>query len=305
LDSVRRYFHKLGLGSLPGLPRLLNSPSDEKHHLFRGERLQHTAAGQGNIPPTAKFFELESWLDFSKPCWNDLSQMCGRYNKLLTEFVENYHDHLRDFMDVMKPGEGNQYNIAPSTIQSIRCANHHQAFIQSAKWGFTPFWSKDGSGYQINARCETAAKKPMFKQAFEMRRCVTWATGYYEWQTIGSIKQPYHIHFVDHRPFFLYGIWQKYKNAEGKSIPTFALMTTTPAEHLRRIHDRMPCIASVDSSDVEYWLDHNDDDFESRHKLLRPFESERLVAEPVNTYVNSVKNQGSKCIERVSIENQL
>lgn len=76
-------------------------------------------------------------------------------------------------------------------------------------------------------------------------------------------------------------------------------MTTDPVEDLAFIHDRMPCIADVDSPYVDLWLDHTDSNFESRHALLRPYDVEKLVATPVSTYVNNVRNQGHKCIEPI------
>lgn len=225
--------------------------------------------------------------------------MCGRYSKDITDFIANYGQHLRDFLDAMADTSP-QYNVAPSTTQVIRCGEGDHTFVQDAKWGLIPRWSKDGKGYQINSRSETVAEKPMFKNAFQKRRCVTWATGYYEWQTIGSGKQPYYIHFADHRPFLFYGVWGVWTHPEThKKITSFATMTTEPVENLARFHDRMPCMVDVDSSDVDVWLDHSDSDFEARHKLLRPYEAEKLIATPVSTYVNSVRNQGHKCIEPI------
>jgi putative SOS response-associated peptidase YedK len=231
--------------------------------------------------------------------------MCGRYNKILTEFVENYHEHLRDFMDVMAPGKS-QYNVAPTTTQPIRCSDGQKTFVQDAKWGLMPFWSRNLRGYQINARSETVAQKAMFKHAFQTRRCVTWATGYYEWHTSGKMKWPYYIHFKDHRPFFFYGIWGIWTDPESKiQTTTFATITTEPVKDLAFIHDRMPCIVDVDSPDVDLWLNHNDEDFDARHKLLHPYEAERLVAVPVSQYVNNVKNQGPKCVEEFTLPPKL
>lgn len=226
--------------------------------------------------------------------------MCGRYVKQITEHIADYHHRLRDFLDALGEASKSQYNVAPTTTQGIRCADGQNTFVQDAKWGYIPFWSEDGRGYQINSRSETVAEKPMFKQSFQKRRCVTWASGYYEWKTNGRTKQPYYIHFADHRPFFFYGIWGTWNNPESKQqVTTFATMTTEPVEDLAFIHDRMPCIVDVDSSDVDLWLDHDDQDFEARHKLLHPYDAEKLVATPVSTYVNNVRHQGPKCIEPI------
>ena len=223
--------------------------------------------------------------------------MCGRLSRVFNDFTLNYHQHLRDFVDLIDRWEAD-YNIAPMTYQDLRCSDGDKTYLKSARWGLVPSWSKDGKGFQINARAETVHEKSFFKQAFQKRRCLTLATGYYEWQTVGKSKLPYHIHFVDNRPFFLYSVWQGWTDPASKeSVTTFATMTTEPNDDLSFVHDRMPCIAEVDDQQsLELWMNHTDEDYEARHKLLGPFQG-KLVATPVSSYVNNTRNQGPKCIE--------
>ena len=97
--------------------------------------------------------------------------MCGRYVKEITDHVLNYHEYLHDFIDASRAANAtSQYNVAPTTMQDLRCVDDGCSIVQPGKWGLVPHWSKDGKGYQINARAETCHEKPMFKKSFQQRR---------------------------------------------------------------------------------------------------------------------------------------
>jgi putative SOS response-associated peptidase YedK len=124
-------------------------------------------------------------------------------------------------------------------------------------WGLIPFWAKDPkvARHTINARAESVADKPAFRHAFQRRRCLVPADGYYEWQKIGKAKQPYLIQTTDHRPFAMAGLWDTWKgpNKQGPFMESFTIITTEANATTRPIHDRMPVI--LEPSTYDQWLD--------------------------------------------------
>lgn len=112
------------------------------------------------------------------------------------------------------------------------------------KWGLVPVWAKDPMiGHKlINARSETIAEKPSFKQAFFRRRCLIPADGFYEWKTEGTRKQPYLFKMSDGKPFTFAGIWETWRDRAGVELTTCAIITTTPNGLIEKYHDRMPVI---------------------------------------------------------------
>ena len=121
-------------------------------------------------------------------------------------------------------------------------------------WGLIPFWAEDPKvGYStINARAETVATKPTFRQAFAKRRCLIVADGFYEWQKTNGRKQPFLIHMKDDRPFAFAGLWEHWKR-EDQEIESCLIIVTEANDVLKPIHDRMPVILSPEDYDV--WLD--------------------------------------------------
>lgn len=132
------------------------------------------------------------------------------------------------------------------------------------------------------------------------------ATGYYEWKMIGNVNQPFYFRFPDNRPFFLYGIWQTWSSkSTQQQVTSFAIITTDPADYIAPIADRMPCVVDIDSPDVTRWLDHSDDDFQSKHQLLQQYDADEFSITPVSTYVNNARHQGPECIKPVDLPSQL
>jgi putative SOS response-associated peptidase YedK len=171
------------------------------------------------------------------------------------------------------------------------------------KWGLVPFWAKDPKigNRMINARAETAADKPAFRQAFQRRRCLVPADGFFEWKKVESgdrqpSKTPYWIHRADRGPFVMAGLWERWEPRNGPPLHTFTILTTDAVPELRPIHPRMPVILPQDSA--EEWLDPGSRS-EELTSLLRPFGA-GLQSHPVSTVVNSPRNDGPECIESVS-----
>jgi len=122
------------------------------------------------------------------------------------------------------------------------------------KWGLIPYWCEDPKGGRkpINAKSETVARLPMFRDGYRLRRCILPVDGFYEWMATKGGKQPYAIAMKDRSPFGIAGIWENWKSPEGEWVRTFALLTTPANELVGRIHDRMPAILKPE--DYERWL---------------------------------------------------
>jgi putative SOS response-associated peptidase YedK len=190
-----------------------------------------------------------------------------------------------------------RYNIAPS--QEIAAVRRRPDGVQRElvflRWGLIPFWAKESkTDYStINARAETVAQKPAFRQAFQKRRCLIAADGFYEWQKTDGGKQPFYIHRKDDQPFALAGLWERWKGGDDQ-IESCTIIVTQPNEVLKPIHDRMPVILS--RADFDVWLDPEFDDRDKLQALLRPYPADELEAYPVRTLVNNPRNDRPQCI---------
>lgn len=219
--------------------------------------------------------------------------MCGRF--ALTASPEQITEQ---FALATTPQLAPRYNIAPSQpVAAVRQnRDTKQRELVHFHWGLIPSWAKDPSiGYKmINARSETAAEKPSFRNALKYRRCLVPASGFYEWQKVGKGKQPHYIHLAESEPFAIAGLWEHWQSADGSEIESVTLLTTTPNEVMRPLHDRMPVILHPD--DYSLWLDPLATQADLLQPLLRPFPAEQMTAYPVSTLVNSPSNDLPGCI---------
>jgi putative SOS response-associated peptidase YedK len=217
--------------------------------------------------------------------------MCGRYTLATSEAALQAEFGLDEIPADYRP----RYNIAPSqeVLAVIRDGDRLRAGW--LRWGLIPFWAKDPSigNRMINARAETLATKPAFRQAFERRRCLIIADGFYEWQAEGAVKVPYWIHREGRRPFAFAGLWDRWRPPEGEPIVSCAIVTTRATEALRPIHERMPVILPPGAR--ERWLDP-DAGREELMALLTPYPGADLAAHAVTTLVNSPRNDIPECI---------
>jgi putative SOS response-associated peptidase YedK len=227
--------------------------------------------------------------------------MCGRYNIIpdapawVTAFSlpENAANEISEMSQ--------NYNVAPTQdvpiVRKNRETGEHELIL--AHWGLIPFWAKDVEiGYRtINARAETVTEKPAFRTAFRKRHCLIPANGFYEWKKGGSGKQPYVIHMKNHKPFAFAGLWESWRNPKDDTdLQSCTIIVTEANAFMAPIHNRMPVILNPD--DYVRWLNVDKDDGIS---LLTPCPDDWLDAYLVSTYVNSPRNNDSKCIERVEV----
>jgi len=170
------------------------------------------------------------------------------------------------------------------------------------RWGLIPSWATDPSvsAGMINARSETAAVKPAFREALASRRCLIPADGFYEWQRNGKTKQPYCFDIGDGELFAFAGLWDRWTNRQREVVESCTILTTTPNPLLADIHDRMPVILNLKNYDL--WLDPAFRDTTSVSEMLRPFDPALMRRYPVSTRVNHVVNDDAECAKPLELE---
>jgi putative SOS response-associated peptidase YedK len=224
--------------------------------------------------------------------------MCGRFT--LTTSVRELAD-LFQAMEVELPAALPQYNIPPSAqVLAVRqLPGQEGRQLVPLRWGLIPHWATDPAigNRLINARAETAAGKPSFRDAFRRRRCLVPANGFFEWKKQGGTKEPYYLHLRDGRPFAFAGLWERWLGPSDQPVETCTILTTDANDLVRSIHDRMPVILPSDA--YARWLDPQLQDPEMLQPLLRPFPAEQMAAYPVSRLVNNPRHNDAKCLEPV------
>lgn len=163
-------------------------------------------------------------------------------------------------------------------------------------WGLIPSWIKieqeahDISSKTMNARVETIAQKPSFRQSIESKRCIIPITGFFEWQQIGAKKIPWFISLEGEDVFSLAGLWSEWTNPmTGELAHTFTIITTEANDLMAQIHNtkkRMPAILSIENE--KRWLDSKlkNDTFDT---VIKPYDGANLKAYTVSSLVSQTK----------------
>lgn len=217
--------------------------------------------------------------------------MCGRYTLADPAMV---NEAIRDFG--AEPHDVPQrFNGAPSQLMPV--VLHKAEGIQQVlfRWGIVPFFArKEPKPLQlINARSETAAEKPTFRQSVQRRRCVVPADGFFEWQRHpdGKSKTPFYIRLKGGRPFWIAALYED----ESPPHPAgFVLLTTGPNSFMASIHDRMPVI--LDADEARSWISPGAIAPEAVHALCDSYPADRMEAAAVSSIVNNARNDVPECI---------
>jgi putative SOS response-associated peptidase YedK len=222
--------------------------------------------------------------------------MCGRFAGFRSL------DELKGFFPIDKAAceAISNYNVAPS--QEILAIVKYEAenWLVKFHWGLVPFWAKDISigNRMINARSESIAEKPSFRNAFKKRRCLILADGFYEWKGEKGRKQPMFITLPDHKPFAFAGLWETWNKDDQDSVyKSCTIITTQASESIRDIHHRMPVILKPPA--YESWLDPGNQNVVELGKMLKNEIFTELVSYPVSKQVNLTRNNDSACIEPI------
>lgn len=225
--------------------------------------------------------------------------MCGRYRlSRRKEIIEEYCGSA-PWDDDWSP----RYNIAPTqSVPVIRQhPKEHVRELSLMKWGLIPHWSKNPSiaTSTINAKSETAATKPAFRDPLMLRRCLIPADGFYEWRKTGTAKQPYCFEVGEGELFAFAGLWDGWKDSSGQWIKTCSILTTAPNAVIATVHDRMPVILDRESYDL--WLDPAMTDVQVVSELLKPYDARLMRSYPVSSRVNHVANDDTECSRPVAL----
>ena len=222
--------------------------------------------------------------------------MCGRYALHAHPDVVALQFGLH-----ASPEFAPHYNIAPSTnVPVVREDRERRRLADLYRWGLIPGWARDPAiGNKLaNARGETVAEKPSFRNGFKRWRCLVPASGFYEWKAVAGRKQPYYIRPQGTDLFALAGISERWRSPDGEEVRSVALITTAPNELMRDIHDRMPVI--IAPADYSAWLDPACQDAEALKTFIRSYPAEWMTAYPVSRRVSNAKNEGADLIEPAS-----
>lgn len=227
--------------------------------------------------------------------------MCGRFTLAAApKLVAELFDLDVDDLPLFEP----RYNIAPTQpVVALRLDGSGLREAVELKWGLIPSWAKDASigSRLINARAESVTEKPSFRSAMKKRRCLVAADGYYEWTAVGKLKQPYYITLNEGKPFAIAGLYEHWRDSNGRTIETCSLLTTEANASISPLHDRMPVI--VPKPEFDRWLDAETYSVEDVADLLLGID-DPLKFRPVSTYVNNARNEGVQCVASVSSDEQ-
>jgi putative SOS response-associated peptidase YedK len=220
--------------------------------------------------------------------------VCGRFGLFATPAL------LEEFFALTEPASATpppRYNLTPGQAVAVVREHDGRRRLDVLQWGLVPFWAKDAAiGRRlINARLESLAAKPAFREAWSRRRCLIPASGFYEWsEPRGGRKRPYFIRAVDEPLLALAGLWERWRTPAGEKLETCVIVTVDANDTVKPIHDRMPLLVPRHAHAL--WLDaHGSAD--AAAALVH--EAPALAARPVGFGVNDPRHDDATLIAPV------
>jgi len=224
--------------------------------------------------------------------------MCGRYSfaQLSQEVEKRFKIQVDGNTYVAK------YNTAPGQKSGV-ITNENPHELSFFYWGLLPPWAQDPrmAFKMINAREESLNDKPAFKEAYACKRCLVPADGFYEWKQKNQQKIPYHIRLKSQEMFAFAGLWEQWKDEQGKVKSTFTIITTQANEIMKPLHHRMPVILAPHLE--KEWLENSN--IKDLQAMLKPFQSHKMETYEVSTLVNKAQNEGLELIQKSKSPEQL
>lgn len=228
--------------------------------------------------------------------------MCGRLT--LTSSAEEIASVFRlATLPQVEP----RYNLAPTQPSLIVRGNaqgSHEA--KNARWGLLPQWAKDASfgSKTFNARSETVAEKPSFRDAYKKRRCLVPSNGFYEWEKRGTKKQPWYFHLPGQRLFAFAGLWERWIDPETEQeVRSFTILTLPANADLERLHHRMPLILETEERQQAWLASARDPQAIAPPPAPQP--SGTLDVYPVSPAVNHAGFEGPGCLKPLAQQGDL
>ena len=191
-----------------------------------------------------------------------------------------------------------RYNVAPT--QEVLAVVHRGANrAELMRWGLIPYWAKDSKigNRMINPRAESVVEKSPFREAFQRRRCLVVADGFYEWRKVGKLRVPMRVVLRTGEVFGFAGLWETWRAPTGERLRSCTIITTVANSVIEPVHDRMPVILPRESE--AQWLDTDVTDAAQLRELLLPYPSSEMLAYEVSPLVNSPDNETPECIKSV------
>ncbi|MFC1513013.1 SOS response-associated peptidase [Thermodesulfobacteriota bacterium] len=220
--------------------------------------------------------------------------MCGRFALYSTA-----EEIARQFRLGNPPEHSPRYNIAPSQlVLAVAYGKDTRPTAGFMRWGLVPHWADDAKvGHQlINARAETLANKPAFRDSFQRRRCLIPANGFYEWRHDGDRKQPHYVTLKKKDGIMaLAGLWDRWRRQDGQELLTCTIVTVPANSMVRRVHDRMPAI--IEPEHYGFWLGPHTSTTTLKD-ILKPYSPYKVKLWPVVGMVNDPKNDAPGCIRK-------
>ncbi len=214
--------------------------------------------------------------------------MCGRYTlNRRQEEIEMAFDIEKVVADAVA-----RCNVSPTQKVPVVLEREGERVLDGFRWGLIPFWTKEvnKSRPMINARAETIADKPYWKNCITRKRCIIPADGFYEWKKEGATKTPMFIHLSDSSVFGFAGLWDEWRSPDGEVVRTCSIITTAANHAIAPVHDRMPVI--LRSEQMGDWLDPKNMKVEEVVSLLQPRRDDEIAMYAVSTRVNSPAYDG-------------
>ncbi|XP_057780962.1 uncharacterized protein LOC130999452 isoform X2 [Salvia miltiorrhiza] len=237
--------------------------------------------------------------------------MCGRGRCTLRpdDFSRACHLSSRPVRHIDMDRYRPSYNVAPGfNVPVVRRDDGGDGggdgvVSHCMKWGLVPSFTKKTDKIDhfrmFNARCESIREKASFRRLLPKNRCLVSFEGFYEWKKDGSKKQPYYIHFKDGRPLVFAALFDSWKNAEGETLYTFTIITTSSSSSLAWLHDRMPVILGSKES-TDWWL--SDSSLSNLDNILKPYEETDLAWYTVTPAIGKISFDGPECVKEVKME---
>lgn len=219
--------------------------------------------------------------------------MCGRFVIATSSF-----SRIEATLGTRFPEIHPRYNISPSqTIPVIRESADGGYEMADMRWGLIPYWSQEPkiSYSTFNARAETLAEKPAFREPFRSKRCLIPASGFYEWKTEAGRKQPYYLTAVDDGGLAFAGLWDEWRRPE-ESLLSCTIVVGRPNELVAEIHDRMVLILAEDAYGA--WLNPRAS-LDTVRSLMEPYPATRMRAWRVSPTVGNARNEAPALIQPV------
>ena len=189
-----------------------------------------------------------------------------------------------------------RFNLAPTDEHFILTSEFERRVFQRARWGLVNRWARDSkrAAQAINAKAETLEQRSTFREAFQQRRCVIPADGFYEWTGPKNQRQPFWIHPKDGGLMLFAGLYEAWYPERNQPALTFTIVTCPANGVISAIHDRMPVL--LDDRAAEDWMNPREPDPVLLKRLLVPAPEDLIVIRPASMLANSVKNDGPELL---------